>query len=68
MSSWTLEKGEESVMPTSTKEPFPKSLGIPDALHSLALGKGVALLPGTGTADEVCGEYAPVVLPYNVCC
>ena len=50
----------------STKDPFLPSLVIGNAVHSLALMKGVALYPGTGTADGILGDHVLIAPPYTV--
>lgn len=58
--------GVEFVKDRSTKDPFLPSLAIGNAVHSLALMKGVALYPGTGTADGILGDHVLIAPPYTV--
>ncbi|KAL8709278.1 MAG: hypothetical protein Q9225_007478 [Loekoesia sp. 1 TL-2023] len=58
--------GVEFVKDKASKEHFDKSQGIADAVHVLALDRGVSIYPGAGTADGVHGDHFLVAPPYNV--
>ena len=58
--------GVEFVKDKGSKEPFEVSKGIANAVHLLALEKGVAVYPGVGTADGVNGDHVLVAPPYNI--
>lgn len=58
--------GVEFVKDRATKEPFDVGDGIANAVHLLALERGVAIYPGVGTADGVHGDHVLVAPPYNI--
>lgn len=58
--------GVEFVKDKATKEPFAVSKGIANAVHLLALERGLAVYPGVGTADGVHGDHILVAPPYNI--
>ncbi|KAL8935785.1 MAG: hypothetical protein Q9216_005254 [Gyalolechia sp. 2 TL-2023] len=58
--------GVEFVKDKATKEPFNVSRGVANAVHLLALERGVAVYPGVGTADGVHGDHVLVAPPYNI--
>lgn len=54
--SWTGQI--EFVADKKTKEPFPPSTGIANAVHTKGLdGLGISLYPGTGTKNGVDGDH-----------
>lgn len=49
-----------------TKEPFPLSAGIANAVHTVGLQDvGISLYPGTGTADGTLGDHVLLAPAYN---
>ncbi|KAL8824958.1 MAG: hypothetical protein Q9170_007985 [Blastenia crenularia] len=58
--------GVEFVEDKALKGPFDVGQGIANAIHLLALDRGVAIYPGVGTADGVHGDHVLVAPPYNV--
>lgn len=58
--------GVELVEDKASKKPFDVNLGIANAVHLLALERGVAIYPGVGTADGLHGDHVLVAPPYNI--
>ncbi|KAL9599365.1 MAG: hypothetical protein Q9219_003898 [cf. Caloplaca sp. 3 TL-2023] len=58
--------GIEFVRDRVTKEAFDVARGIANAVHGLALERGVAVYPGVGTADGVHGDHVLVAPALNV--
>lgn len=58
--------GLEFVQNHQTKEPFPKELGLSAAILKEGYMQGVAVYPGSGTADGVNGDHILLAPPYNV--
>jgi adenosylmethionine-8-amino-7-oxononanoate aminotransferase len=59
--------GIELVSDKNTGEPFPAAAGIAMGLAELGLAEryGIALYPGSGTADGINGDHIMVSPPYN---
>ncbi|KAF4124509.1 Adenosylmethionine-8-amino-7-oxononanoate aminotransferase [Geosmithia morbida] len=56
----------EFVQNKETKEPFPVSAGVANAIHTIGLEDiGISLYPGTGTVDGTLGDHVLLAPAYN---
>lgn len=58
--------GLEFVADKATKEPFPRSKNVANAVHLVGLHEfGISLYPGNGTKDGVLGDHVLICPVYN---
>lgn len=50
----------------TTKEPFPRSKGVSNAIHNAGMSPqfGISLYPGTGTVDGIIGDHVLLAPAY----
>jgi adenosylmethionine-8-amino-7-oxononanoate aminotransferase len=58
--------GVEFVKEKSTREPFPKDVGIAEKIRQAALEKNVLLYPGQGTVDGSRGDHVLLAPPFVI--
>lgn len=58
----------EFVSNKATKAPFPRSLGVANAVHNMGLTAkhGISLYPGMGTVDGILGDHVMLAPAYNL--
>jgi adenosylmethionine-8-amino-7-oxononanoate aminotransferase len=61
-----LLQGVEFVKEKSTREPFPKEMGIAEKIRQAALEKNVLLYPGQGCVDGVRGDHVLLAPPFII--